>query len=259
MRSLFLERSWRKDVQQLLHKTRSEHAGILSEEDLLHLPEPVQHYIRSSGAVGQPRPRCMRVVLEGEMRGRSQDWFSFRAVQYNFFKSPARLFFIKARILGLPVPGYHRYLEAKASMDIRLAGLLPLVYKSGEMMDQAETVTFLNDACLMAPAFLADPGLEWEAIDGFSSRVIFSNRSLRVSAILEFNNTGQLVNFYSDDRYEVNEGKRYPFSTPCRQYRDFGGYTLASEGEAVWQYPDGPFIYGRFRTISIDYNTNWNN
>jgi hypothetical protein len=39
-----------------------------------------------------------------------------------------------------------------------------------------------------------------------------------------------------------------------RAYRDFGGRRVATQGEAIWHYPEGDFVYGRFtlKTINFD-------
>jgi hypothetical protein len=161
---------------------------------------------------------------------------------------------MKARMYGVTVPGYHRYVNAKASMDIRLFGLLQVVGAEGPEMGKAETVTLLNDMCLMAPATLLDERLEWEAINEQSAKVYFTVNGIRISAVLYFNAEGQLINFVSDDRYAVANMKSYRFSTPVKDYRNIGGYNLPSYGEAIWHYPDGPFSYGIFNLQEVIYN-----
>jgi hypothetical protein len=37
-----------------------------------------------------------------------------------------------------------------------------------------------------------------------------------------------------------------------RAYRDVGGWHLASEGEAIWHRPEGPFTYGRMRLTGYE-------
>ena len=48
--------------------------------------------------------------------------------------------------------------------------------------------------------------------------------------------------------------KEDPWSTPVREYKDFGGRRLPSYGEAVWHTPEGEFRYGQFTTVEIAYN-----
>ena len=152
------------------------------------------------------------------------------------------------------VPGYHRYASGKASMDIRLFGIIPITHHEGPVMDTTETVTFLNDLCLMAPGALVYPYLQWTAVDSNRANVSIQVDGIRVSAQLHIDAQGQLVNFTSQDRTEVNAGRRLPFSTPIHSYREIDGMTILKDGDAVWDYPDGPFVYGQFHVLQIRYN-----
>ena len=98
-------------------------------------------------------------------------------------------------------------------------------------MDRAETVTLFNDMCLLAPGTLIDPGIAWEAVDATTARARFTNGGQTITATLLFDSAGQLTNFVSDDRSRSSpDGTFTPrrFSTPLRDYRDFGPVRLAS-------------------------------
>jgi len=108
--------------------------------------------------------------------------------------------------------------------------------------------------CFLAPATLIDKRIKWEEINNSSVRATFTNNETTVSAILHFNKKGQLINFESFDRYDVNEMKKFKFSTPLKNYQIINGYNLAGYGEAIWHYPEGEFVYGRFHLKDIRYN-----
>lgn len=247
------ENSFRSDVKA--HLQNADHqSNLLTEDDLQPLPLPVQKYLRYAGVVGTPKVKNMRIVFEGRMREKGKDWFPFRSVQYNFFDDPARLFFIKARMFGMPVPGYHRYQHANATMDIRLFGLFSVVKEQGPVMNKAETVTLFNDMCLMAPATLIDRRIQWTPVDRLSANAVFTNGSNTISATLYFNEAGQLINFTSSDRTALPDRKQYPFSTPVKDYQTINGHPVPMYGAAVWDYPDGQFVYGEFYLKEIAYN-----
>ncbi|WP_336518172.1 DUF6544 family protein [Pollutibacter soli] len=250
------ENTFRADVQQQFLSNNSLPASLLTEADLQPLPAPVQRYLHYTGVVNKPKVKNVRIVFEGQMRSRGKDWFKFRSVQYNFLDEPARLFFIKGKMFGVTVPGYHHYLQQKAVMDIRLFGLFGIVKMDGEEMNKTETVTFFNDMCLMAPATLIDKRIRWEAIDDTKSKAIFTNGNISITAILYFNEKGQLINFTSDDRYDVNEKLWIPFSTLVHEYKKFENHNLLYKGDAVWHYPEGEFVYGKFLLKDIEYNGN---
>jgi len=121
-------------------------------------------------------------------------------------------------------------------------------------MDKAETVTLFNDWCIFAPAALVDKRIQWQAADDHSVKATFTNHSVSISATLFFNEMGQLVNFVSDDRYDISEKNQYRFSTPVGEYKNINGLMLPTFGETIWHYPEGKFTYGKFHLRSIAYN-----
>lgn len=245
--------SFRKDILSVMDNSTMTNKTV-SENDLIGLPKIVQDYLRYVGVVDKPKINNVRIVFEGEMRDKGKDWFNFTSKQYNFIRPPSRFFFMKAKIKGLPINGYHKYNIEGARMHIKLLSLFPVVDIDGPKMFPTETVTFLNDLCLFAPAALIDDRIRWETIDELSVRASFTTNGTSISAILHFNEKGQLVNFVSNDRYSVSEMKTFPFSTPVKNYQNINGYNLPTYGEAIWHYPDGEFIYGKFNVKHIDYN-----
>jgi len=250
--SLQFEKLFRADVKKYLAQTNA--TTILTEADMQHLPPPVQRYLGYSNVIGKPKPYNMHVVFEGQLRSKEKDWFSFTSEQYNFFDAPTRLFFMKAKMFGISVPGYHRYENKKALMNIKLFGLIDVVKIEDENLAKGETVTVFNDMCLMAPGFLADKRITWEYMNDTTAKAIFTNGSIKVSAVLYFNQQGQLIDFISNDRYETNTKQWLPFSTPVSEYKTINNMNLISYGEAIWHYPDSAFVYGKFLTKKIEYN-----
>jgi hypothetical protein len=248
------EKTFRVDVKQQFLINNNLATSLLTEADLLPLPSPVQKYLRYAGVVNKPKVKNMRVLMDVLMREKGKDFFSATSVQYNFFNEPSRLFFMKATMFGITVPGYHHYIQKKAVMDIRLFGLFPVAQMAGEEMNKAETVTLFNDMCLMAPATLIDNRIKWEPIDEVKAKAIFTNGAISITAILYFDEQGRLINFTSTDRYDVNGKQCIPFSTPVHEYKNHNGYNLFYKGDAVWHYPEGEFVYGKFELKEVSYN-----
>lgn len=250
--TLQFEKVFRADVNKLFEQKNA--TVILTEDDMQYLPPPVQRYLRYSNVIGKPKPNNMHVVFEGEMRSKGKEWFSFTSEQYNFFGEPTRLFLMKAKMFGITVPGYHSYQQQKALMNIKLFGLIDIVKIKDENLAKGETVTVFNDMCLMAPGFLIDKRIAWEPMNDTTAKATLTNGTIKVSAVLYFNQQGQLIDFISNDRYETNSKQWLPFSTPVSEYKTLNNMNLISYGEAVWHYPDSAFVYGKFRTKKIEYN-----
>ena len=234
-------------------------APVVTEGDLASLPQPVQRYLRAIGVVGQPRVRNYRLRFRGRIRsGPDARWMPFEAEQQSFADPPARLFLMHARMFGLPVEVFHRRIGGHATMQVKLAGAIPMVDARGDVMDRSEAVTLFNDMCLLAPATLLDPAIAWETVDSHTAAARFTDGRQTISATLLFGDDGLLTNFISDDRSRSSsDGKiftRLPFSTPMRDYRDFGAVRLAAHGDARWTLPAGEFTYGEFDLQEVAYN-----
>jgi hypothetical protein len=204
--------------------------------------------------VGKPLVENLYLEFDGEMRREGEAWFGFTARQYNFIARPARHFFMKARVKGISTQGYHSYQPPSAKMVVKALSVIPVVKVDAPQMYPTETVTFLNDLCLFAPGALTNERISWESLDAMRARVFFQHRDLRISAILFFNIEGDLVDFRSEDRYDISKMQAFPFTTPVKDYREFNGVRVPSYGQAVWHYPEGEFAYGKFRLKKLTYN-----
>ena len=244
-------------VQVELRRRPAGAAPLLEEADLAHLPAPVQRFVRASGAVGRPRVQGFKAELDAEMyRKPGGAPMPSTSVQYSFIPSPTRLFFMKSRMFGLPVQVLHDYAGERATFRVRVASLVNVVDEGGVPFSKVETVTLLNDLCFFAPGALVDPRLAWEPVDDRTARVTFTNGPHAVSATLFFNDQDELVDFTSDDRPQLVDGvfRPYRWSTPIEGYRRLGGLRLPTGAAAVYDQPEGPFTYGRFRLRAISYD-----
>jgi len=182
----------------------------------------------------------------------------FTAEQYNVVDEPARFFILTATRRGLPVHVFHAFRDQVATMKVRLLGLVPLVDARGVELDRAETVTLFNDLCLLAPGALVHSAIRWEPIDRRSARGHYPLGSNTVSAVLTFNEVGELIDFVSDDRLAVSpDGTRFTrqrWSTPVRDYRQFGPWRVGSRGEGRWHPPEGEFAYVELELLDLETN-----
>lgn len=233
-----LKRIFRDETAKALTESSGQEGRILTEEDLKHLPEQVRKYLRYVGAVGREKVRNFRIVFGGEFKtAPDREWEGMKATQYSEIKDVKRLYYMEMKMGGLPVVGLHKYEDTTAIMLIKLAGLITVGDGRGSEMNKGETVTVFNDMCMFAPASLIDERIEWEVVDPLTVKGTLNNKGIKVSALLYFNEKGELINFVSDDRYYSPTGKTYQkvrWSTPAGEYRDYDGVRISSGGQAVW-------------------------
>jgi hypothetical protein len=103
-------------------------------------------------------------------------------------------------------------------------------------LTRTETVTVLNDMAIMAPAALIDPAIRWRQIDDLQVEATFTDGPNEVRAVLVFDATGALANFWSDDRPALDADgvtlQPQRWSTPVGAYR--------SKGSAGSRHAAGP-------------------
>ncbi len=252
-----MKTTFKVEVLTGIERTRSLRPGTITEDDLKHLPPVVNKYLHYVGVIGKEKVINMRAVFEGRIRSNPDDtWMKLTAEQYSFFDCPTRIFYIKARKSGFPVLGLHLYKEQKASMVIKLLGLIKVVDARGSQMDQGETVTVFNDMCLLAPSTLIDKNIQWENLDPLTVKAIYRNGHITIGATLFFDDEGKLLTFVSNDRFETDGKtyKSYPWLTPVKEYKKLNGFILPSEISTDSMRPDKTFSYGEWKIKELDYN-----
>jgi hypothetical protein len=58
------------------------------------------------------------------------------ADQQSFSDPPTRIFLLRARMFGLPVEAFHRLIGGRATMQVKIAGAIPMVDAHGAVMDR---------------------------------------------------------------------------------------------------------------------------
>lgn len=231
---------------------------LLTEQDIAGLPAPVRRYLRYTGSIGKPVPQNMELTFDAQMvRKRGDAPMEATSEQVNLFGNLTRIFTMKAGMFLVPFQALHVYRDTQATFIVRVANMFNAVDITGDTLTAAETVTVLNDICVFAPSRLMDQRFTWKEVDDRTAEVTLTNGKYRVRATLLFNEEGALVDFISDDRYALeNDGtmRNVRWTTPLSDYREFNGRMVATYGEAVYHYPDGPFVYGTFRLRSVRYD-----
>ncbi len=247
------KKQYQKEVSSALGLYSQSRPDILTEEDIAGLPGAVQKYIKYVGAIEKPKVWDFRAHMGGRMRNDDKSgWMSIDSVQYNFFDSPVRMFYINGKMFGIPAYGFHSYKNEEGIMRIKVLGLIPVVDQHGHEMNISDTTTILNDMCIFAPATLIDKRITWEQLDRLIVKATFTNGNNRVCATLYFNDNGELVNFVSDDRYRGYDKARW--STPIYAYKNFGDIRLPAQALAMWHFPDREFSYAEFVIEEVEYN-----
>lgn len=231
--------------------------GLITEEDLSHLPKPVIKYLNYVGVVGKPHVNKFNILFNGQMKlNETSEWATIEANQHSILASSKRYFFMKMKVKGLPIVGLHKFNQTDAQMKIKLLDMVKIVDVSGKDLKKAETVTYFNDICLFAPSYLIDADIKWSNEDIDYVTATYTLDGITISADLYFNEKGQLINFISEDRLYLDEHQNLisrTWSTPINSYQNLHGYQLPLEGKAVWLDDQGEFEYIQLHIKDIKY------
>ncbi len=232
--------------------------GLIEEADVAPLPEPARRYFSFCGAVGRERVTAFRARFSGQFRrGPDASFQDVQTDQFNLSEPIARLFYMKLRMLGLPIQGRDTYVAGKGRLLIRPLDLFTVEDWQGVETDASELLTWLNDAVLLAPSMLIHPRTEWSAIDEASFGVAVSDGGHTVSATVVVDADGAVQNFLTEDRWMVAKTLvRATWSTPISGWRSEDGRKFPTAGVATWSLPEGPFTYAKLDMPpgSIDLN-----
>ena len=184
------------------------------------------------------------------------------AVQYTTLAGPlSRMWYARVRTGPFSLlTGYDRYDNGAGVMLIKLLSMFPVVNASGPEVDMSSLIIFINDMAMWPTAFLSDY-IHCEPLDAMAARVLVTLHGKQFSAVLRFNDIGELVDFITEDRCRSvgKTSQQTKWSTPLRCYREVNGLRIPTEGDAVWHLPEGEFPYiqvaiGDVKYDSFDYD-----
>lgn len=252
----FTKKEYAKLVAERLEKNKSEIA-LIKEDDLSHLPHQMRNFLSYVGVVGKEKVQSYTVYMTGKFRmSVGQKFQNIVVHQTSYQPDLTRLFYMEMSMFGAKITGLHKFVDESAVMEVKLLDIFKVVDEKGDNMNKAETVTVFNDMCLLAPQTLIDPTIKWKEINEYTVEASFSRREHTIKAKLYFNEKYQLVNFVSQDRYAIANGKveNIQWSTPITEYHSVEGMNLPYKGSAIWNRYEGDVEYIKLVIENVEYN-----
>jgi len=249
------ERQVAQEVTALFARSQGGTPAVLTEAELVGLPEPVQRWLPRSQVIGKERPVSIRLQQEGLFSRDGQTWMPYMAEQYYTTDPPGFVWAATMQMApGLSLIGRDRYFEGRGNMTWRLLGLLPVVDARGPELDQGAMLRYLNET-MWFPAAAVSPYINWDTVDLNAARATMSYGGVTVSATFYFDDNGDLVNMVAQRYRDI--GGQYSldtWSTPVSAYREFNGVRMPTEGRGVWNLSSGDLPYIKPRVTGIEYN-----
>jgi len=246
----------KNEVWELFKRSNETKPDFVTEDDLKDLPETVQRWLRHAQIIGKEEMQSVRLKQKGFIRTKEdQKWMPFNAEQY--FMADELGFIWNARIKMAPLiftAGRDKYRKGKGNMVIKLLSLITVVNASGKEIDQGTLLRYLGETVWFPSAALSTY-ITWEDIDSNSARAIMSYGGITASAVFNFNDKGEVINFGCERYMAVND--QYilgPYSVHLTDYKECKGIRIPTKVEAVWNLKAGVFSYFGGEIIDIEYN-----
>lgn len=247
-----------KDVENLKVTNRLKEEGtIFSSEDFLHLPLAIRRYIEHCGYIGTSQMSYLKMEYHDVdfMQGKAGPSLKIDYTQYDFVSEPCRMALIDSSMFGTPFEGYDYYRDGVGGMKGVIAKGVTLFHQTGAEMDKACLVTFLAE-CMFIPSALLQDYIAFEEVSDYEVKATIQYAGQSASGIFTFNEQYEYVLFTTNDRGVTNADgtmEYVPWSAVCVDYHvSESGIKYPTKFQAVWNYPDGDFVYfnGRISVVS---------
>ena len=154
-----------QEVDDLLAAARNPDRGPIGHSELERLPLPVQRWLAWSRVVDAPVPATVRLRQEGEFRLSERSWKQFEAEQYFSLDPPGFLWHVSMRFAPLlSIHGRDRWRDGDASIEMRLAGLVPVARSRGDRLAQGAMLRWLGET-IWFPHAATIGRVTWAATD----------------------------------------------------------------------------------------------
>lgn len=233
-------------------------SGIITNEGIAGLPQPVQKYFRYCGYIGQPKMSNMNIHFDEVDFVLSPDKpkLKIKYTQYNFVTEPERFAYIDTSLYGIPFEGIDAYQKGSGSMKGVLAKTIILFDQKGAAMDRASLVTCLAES-LFLPTMALQDYISWTEVDATHAEAAIKYYGTSARGIFTFDDDGAMISFTTMDReYTDTKGnsQKAKWSAICADYQELDGIRFPSNLKAVWHFETGDQVYFDGRDISLKYD-----
>jgi hypothetical protein len=229
--------------------------SVITEKDLKGLPAPVVKYIRFAGIPGKKRISSVHLTHGGTFL--ASEKIGWRPIKGEYFLTAIKPSFnwygkISAGP-GVNVTGWDSYFEGKGAMRVRLQSIVSVDNKTDDKTDISSFGRLVSEMVMMPTVFLDKNMVRWEKIDSKSASAVITDSGLGVKAVFVFASDGSLDRVQLD-RFRETQGKyeAEKYSVIYGEYKDFNGYKIPTNAEAVWNLKTGDQSYVKFKVENAE-------
>lgn len=237
-------------IEKMINGSPAEKKGIKVDfKSLNSLPIPVQKYFRYVLTDGQPFIKTTWIRQHGELKlsPKSNDWSTFKATQIISQNSVSFLWDAKINIVPLlHVRVMDSLVGENGEGNVFLMSAISIGSdKNKPELNSGALYRYLAEAVWHPTALLPQSGVIWESVDEYKAIAHFTKFNIPISLEFEFNDIGEVVGIYTEDRYGKFGDKyaKYPWEGRFSDYKEFNRIKIPTKGEVGWHLPDGWWLF----------------
>ncbi len=246
-----------KESKQILQNIKTKSLPIISENDIVHLPQIVQKWIINSGSINNPIVQSVRLKQIGTMRTKpNSKWIPFEATQYFNVEDPS--FIWQTKISTMPLInmlGRDKLKDGKGEMLIKLAGFVPVLNASDNTkINSGAMLRYLAETCWF-PSAAINNYLSWESINSSTAKATFTYKNQSVSGIFSFNDKGDFIEFETERYYGGGRNSSLEkWQITVEAYKIFNDIKIPYKSKVTWKLKEGNYNWLNLEVVAIDYN-----
>lgn len=222
----------------------------VTEDDLLGIPEPIQRWLRWSGALGRRRVSVLRMVHGGRFKaGPTRPWMPIHGEYVVTTRAPSFHWYGDMTLApGLHAAAIDSYLAGEGRMQVKALSAITVVDARDAETARSAFGRCVAELCMTPTFFLDRDRVRWEAVDRSHARCEVRDGRLSTTAEVFVHDDGAL------DRIEVMRafdrgGGRFTmerFTGTASRPATWDGRRLAGRFDGSWNLPEGDLHYVAF-------------
>ena len=229
---------------------------IIIEETIKDLPVPVQRWLKNSGVIGKEKIHTVYLKQKGFMKLKpdQKDWIKSEADEYFTIDQPVFIWRVKTSMMGLPVVGRDLFRDGQGKMQIKLAGIIPVVnVANNPKLNESALQRYLGEI-IWFPTAAVSSYIKWEPVNDYSAKATMSYGGTTGSAVFYFNEQGELTKFVALRYKDITDEKPTEWVATVKGTETLNDLKLPTKLEASWVLDNGEFTWYKFEISDVEYN-----
>jgi hypothetical protein len=231
--------------------------ATVTEEDLRDLPEPMQRYMRYSGAVGRKRISAVHLLHSGRFKpGSNRPWMQTRGEYFMTTKKPSFIWYGKVNLVpGISLVALDSYAEGRGRMLVKLLSLFPVVDVASPQVSASAFGRTVAELTIAPTFFLDRTHVRCTQTGTDQVRCTVIDGDFSTGAEFHVNSDGSLDRIVVERYFDRGGGKATleRFTARGTRPENFDGRTLPSRVDGIWNLAEGDLHYASFDIDRVDF------